>query len=56
MTGITRFAALWCPDFPPFAEAKSDKPRFLWVAKIQKQPEQPGNFWKAFCTDTSLYS
>ncbi|MEP7093309.1 MAG: hypothetical protein ABI793_04560, partial [Flavobacterium sp.] len=24
-TGVTRYASLWCPDFPPPAEAGDDK-------------------------------
>jgi hypothetical protein len=33
MTGVTRYAALWCPDFPP-TDKVSDKAACFEGAKI----------------------
>ena len=33
-TDVSRFAALWCPDFPTPDESGINKPFFLWTAKI----------------------
>lgn len=33
-TGITRYAALWCPDFPNFFGKKFGRPKFSW--KMQR--------------------
>ncbi len=33
-TAVSRFAALWCPDFPTSAGAEINRPFFLWTTKV----------------------
>ena len=49
-TGVTRFAALWCPDFPTPKKFGINRPFFLWRAKIMNFQVFPLSIiWTEIC-------